>query len=64
MTVTPRTPSIAAEFAKLADRAAATPLPRDNRHRLPPDEAAAWRRDHVPASKEYQAEHGPGRQPR
>jgi hypothetical protein len=63
MTTALHTPSIADEFAKLAGRAA-VPSARDSRHRLPLDEAAAWRRDHVPASEEYQAEHGPARQPR
>jgi hypothetical protein len=60
MTTTRHTPSNPAESRS----AAATPRPRENRRWLRRDEAAAWRRDHVPASEEYQAEHGPGRQPR
>lgn len=60
MTATHHTPLNPAESRS----AAATPPPRDNRRWLPRDTAAAWHRHHVPASEEYQAEHGPGRQPR
>jgi hypothetical protein len=61
MTATRHTPATPAESAEFGSGAAP---PRDNLRWLPRNEAAAWRRGHVPASEEYQAEHGPGRQPR